>query len=54
MLNEGMTQLKYIPDLIDVNNSEQKSGAERTKKHKKRELVLFTPPGAQLVLLYFV
>ena len=36
--------LKGLP--IGVNISEQKTGTERTKK---LELVLFTPPGAQLV-----
>ena len=30
---------------IGVNISEQKNGTDRTKKRKKRELVLFTPPG---------
>ena len=30
---------------IGVNISERKSGAERTKKRKKRELVVFSPPG---------
>ena len=32
-------------DSIGVNISEQKSGTERTKKHKKRELIFFTLPG---------
>ena len=30
---------------IGVNICKQKSGTERTKKRKKRELVRFTPPG---------
>ena len=30
---------------IGVNISERKSGIERTKKRKKRELVYFPPPG---------
>ena len=33
----------FSPD-IDVNMSERKSGTERTKKRKKRELVFFLPP----------
>ena len=49
---------KYISEIdaspchlvIGVNISERKSGTERTKKRKKRELVFFPPPGAQLVL----
>ena len=36
---------------IGVNISEQKSGTERTKKRKKRELVLFTPPGGATATL---
>ena len=31
--------------LIGVNISERKSGTERTKKRKKRESVIFSPPG---------
>ena len=34
---------------IGVNISERKSGTERTKKRKKRELLCFPPPGAQLI-----
>ena len=30
---------------MGVNISEQKSGTERTKKRKKRELVFVPPPG---------
>ena len=32
---------------IGVNMTERKSGTERTKKRKKRELVFFQPPGAR-------
>ena len=31
--------------IIGVNISERKSGTERTKKRKKRELVFFPPPS---------
>ena len=41
---------QYIGLTVRVNISEQKSGTEWTKKRIKRELVLFTLPGAQLVL----
>ena len=34
---------------IGVNIGERKSGTERTKKRKKRELVFSPPPGAHLV-----
>ena len=37
-------------DSIGVDISERKSGTERMKMRKKRELVFFLPPGAQLVL----
>ena len=33
-----------------INISERKSGTERTKKRKKRELVFYQSPGAQLIL----
>ena len=39
--------------MIGVNISERKSGTERTKKRKKRESVMFSPP-AQLVLQHIV
>ena len=34
--------------------SEPKSGTERVKKRKKRELVISPPPGTQLVHIYIV
>ena len=37
------------PVVIGDNISERKSGIERTKKCKKRELVLSPPPGGETV-----
>ena len=51
MVPDVLLLLRPIDVHIGVNISEQKSGTERMKKRKKRELVFFTPPGAQLVLL---
>ena len=44
MKNFEIQTLKKV-NFIGVNIREQKSGTERTKKRKKLELVLFTPPG---------
>ena len=35
---------EWLNYVIGVNMSERKSGTERTKKRKKRELVFFSPP----------
>ena len=42
--NPGLPYVVYI----GVNISERKSGTETTKKRKKRESVLFSPPGGAI------
>ena len=48
------SRIRHRITCIGVNISERKSGTERTKKRKQRELVIFHRRGAQLVLLYIV